>query len=153
MSFATVGALSTGCYSLQPAGGVNFAPGTRVAFDISDAGRIALGGSMGPDIDQIEGRLIDKTPDDYLVAVSAVKLLRGGVQVWSGERVRLRPEYVSRTYERRFDKGRTVALGATIVGGVATLVLTRDLLGIGGGDAEPGPPIDTSNTFRPRRRP
>ena len=50
-----VGLLLAGCYTLQPARGVTPEIGARVAFDVNDAGRVVLGGSMGPEIDQVEG--------------------------------------------------------------------------------------------------
>jgi len=56
----TLGALLAGCYTLQPAGGVVPSVGTQVAFDVNDVGRLALGGSMGPEIGQIEGRVVQK---------------------------------------------------------------------------------------------
>jgi hypothetical protein len=34
------------------------AVGEKVAFDVNDAGRVALGGSLGPEIAQIEGRVV-----------------------------------------------------------------------------------------------
>jgi hypothetical protein len=40
-----------GCYTLQPTGGPVPEVGSRVAFDVNDAGRAALGGTMGPEID------------------------------------------------------------------------------------------------------
>ena len=50
------GALSlVGCYSLQPTRGATPTVGETVAFDVNDSGRAALGGSMGPEIGQIEG--------------------------------------------------------------------------------------------------
>src|SRR5688500_16666741 len=101
-----------GCYTLQPLGGGAPPVGRRIAFDVNDAGRVALGGLIGPEVAQIEGRLLNNGLDDYLVAVSTVRLLRGGEQVWAGEQVRLRPEHVTSTYERRFSRGRTVALTA-----------------------------------------
>src|SRR5258705_7249995 len=117
---AALGATLAGCYTLAPVRGVVPEPGMRVAFDLSDAGRVALGPSMGAEIMQIEGRLIERTSDDYLVAVSAVRTLRGGEQVWTGERVHLKPGYVSTMYERKFSTGRTIAATAITVGGFAT---------------------------------
>src|SRR5207248_394092 len=52
---AAFGVALGGCYSYRPAGGVPPQIGTRVAFDVNDAGRMALGGTMGPEIAQVEG--------------------------------------------------------------------------------------------------
>ena len=98
---------------------------------------------MGPEIGQIEGRLLQRDTTQYVVAVSAVRLIRGGEQTWSGEPVKIKPDYVATTYTRHFSKTRTVALGAIGVGALA-LVVTRSL--IGGGDAEQKVPNDTVST-------
>lgn len=139
--------LLSGCYSLQPVrGGAGPEPGKIVAFDVTDVGRVALGGSMGPEIGQVEGRLIQKDNGEYLLGVTSVSLLRGGVQTWSGEQVHLKPEYVGNVYERRFDVGHSVALAAVGVGAVAFIV-TRNLL-TGGQQDQKNPPADTAQSLR-----
>lgn len=140
-----LGLLLAGCYTLQPATGVAPEVGTHVAFDVNDAGRVALGGTMGPEIGRVEGRLLNATNGDYLVAVSVVRLLRGGEQIWRGEQVRIRQEHIGNTYERHFSRARTVALSAALVGGVAALVIGLDLFGLGTGDDPPtnGEPVPT----------
>jgi len=128
---AAIGSLLAGCYTLQPVWEGRPEPGTRIAFEISDVGRVALGGSMGPEISQIEGRLVGSENGEHLVAVTGIRFLRGGEQIWTGERVNIKSEYVSRAYERRFSRGRTIALTATLVGGVALVVFGTDLVGLG----------------------
>ena len=135
-----LGALTLGCYSLQPTVGVTPGPGVRVAFDINDAGRVALGGAMGPEIAQIEGRVLQQSGDDYLLAVSNVHLLRGGVQVWKGEQVRINTSHISSSYVRRFSKTRTVILGTVVGGGFVAFMASRGL--IGGGDPSDRPPTN-----------
>jgi hypothetical protein len=140
---AAVGALVlVGCYSLRPTGGAAPAIGEKIAFDVNDNGRAALSGSMGPEIGQIEGRLLQKDSAQYLIAVSAVRMLRGGEQVWSGEPVRIKSEFVTTAYTRHFASGRTVMLGALGAGAVAFIV-TRSLTG--GGDSEQKTPGDTAS--------
>lgn len=134
----------TGCYTLRPALGTTPEVGSLVAFDLNDAGRVALGGSMGPEIAQVEGRLMERDNGEYLLAVSSVRLLRGGEQVWSGEQVRLKPEYVGTAYEKKFSMGRSIALGAIGVGGFAGFLVSRSLLG--GGRSSGDQPGDTANT-------
>jgi len=111
-----------GCYTLQPAGTIAPAVGKGVALDVNDVGRVALGGSIGPEIAQIEGRLVQHDNAEYLVAVTSVHLLRGGEQPWAGEQVRVKDEYVSSVYQRTFSPGRTIALAAVGVAAVGWMV-------------------------------
>lgn len=145
-----LGALLLGCYTFLPVSGPP-APGMDVAFDVNDAGRVALGGVMGPEIGRIEGRVLERGTEDFLIAVSSIRLLRGGEQVWNGEPVRIRAEHVGPASERRFARGRTVALGVGVIGGFAAFLITRSLIGAGTEDGNP--PVDTANTriIRPRR--
>ena len=136
--------LLSGCYTLQPAGGVTPEIGDELAFDINDAGRVGLGGLMGPEITQVEGKLLSRENAEYLIGVTTVHTLRGGHQVWKGEQVRIKSEFVTSTYQRHFSKGRTVGLGVAGVTAFA-YILTRSLKG-SGSDADPGtpPPIGSS---------
>ena len=143
-TIAALGVLLTGCSSLRPVRGAVPEVGSKVAFDVNDAGRLALGGSMGPEISQVEGQLIEKDSTGYLLSVSSVRLLRGGEQVWSGEQVRLKSEYLGNVYERRFSLGRSLILGAATFGGFGAFLATRSLLGSGTSDSScPNPPCDT----------
>ena len=138
----TSGFVLAGCYTLQPArGGVVPDPGSDVAFDISDVGRVALGPLVGPEVGQVEGRLLSKESDDYVVGVKTIRFLRGGEQVWTGEKVHLKREDVSSTYERRLSRGRSIAFAAGSAGAVVAFFATRSLLGLGqeGSGTEPPP--------------
>lgn len=141
--------LLVGCYSLQPTRGTPPAIGTRVAFDVTDAGRAALGPSMGAEIVQVEGRLLEQRDGEYLLAVTAVRTIRGGEQVWSGEQVRIKSEYVGQPYIRRFDTARSVAVGGSVVGGFAAFLVGRALTGSGSGDRSRERP-DTAQANRGR---
>jgi hypothetical protein len=123
-----------------------------MAFNISDVGRVALGGLMGPEILQIEGRLSARQGSDYVVSVTDVHLLGGGDQVWHGESVTLKSEYVSSLYERRFSAARSVAVAAAGIGAVAAIA-TKSLGGLGSTDRpDPVSPGDTAHTQRRPRR-
>jgi hypothetical protein len=125
--------LLIGCYTLRPTRGTTPAIGAQVAFDVNDAGRVGLGPIMGSEIVQVEGRLVSKDSAEYVLAVTAVRTMRGGEQVWSGEEVRIKSEYVGPPYERRFDTTRSVAVGGTVVGGFAAFLIGRALVGAGSG--------------------
>ena len=141
-----------GCYSLQPVTGPGPKVGDVVAFDISDLGRVHLGGSMGPEISQVEGRLLDSENGDFIVGVTSVRSIRYGLQVWSGERVRIQQQHVARTYQRRFSRGRTAALGLAAAGGFVFLFGRSLGVLFGGGEDEPTNPPDTADALVPRRR-
>ncbi len=144
--------LLVGCYTLEPTGSTVPQPGSTIGLDINDAGRVALGGSMGPEIRQVEGRLVERDSSEYVVGVTALHLLDGGEQVWHGETVHIKSAYVSSVYQRKFSAGRSALLAAAGVGAVAAIA-TRSLSGLGTGDQGSGrTPVDTAHTQR-RPRP
>lgn len=129
----------TGCYTLRPVGATP-REGTRVALDLNDAGRVAMAERIGPEILQLEGRLLSVENGDYTMAVKAVRYVRGGEQIWAGERVRIQASHVSTTWERRFSPGRTALLAAGTVGAVAAVFIGRELATRG--SEPPGPRPD-----------
>jgi hypothetical protein len=147
---SALSALQAGCYTLQPAQGIVPEIGSKVAFDVNDVGRVALGGQMGPEIAQIEGRLVSRDNGEFVLAVSEIHLLRGGDQVWNGEPVHLKSEYLGTAYERQFSKGRTIALAAVGIGGFAYIV-TRSLVG-SGQDAQAPAGTTLATSRMPARR-
>lgn len=147
LSCLTVLGLLGGCTTLEPLRGASPAVGSRVAIDVNDAGRVALGGSMGPEIGQVEGTLIQRDNGDYLLGVTSVSFLRGGVQVWKGEEVHIKSDYVSGMYERKLSKSRTIGLAAASVGAVA-LIASQSLLGSGQSGSSDPIPTDTGSTRR-----
>jgi hypothetical protein len=135
-----------GCYTLEPARVTAFPVGAVIALDITDQGRAVLGGSIGPEVGQIEGRLVSMDTSEYVLQVTGIRFLRGGEQAWTGEVVHVRSEYVSARYERRFSTVRSVLLGAVAVGAIAA-VAAEGLSGLGTGDV-PGGKGDSSVTAR-----
>lgn len=138
--------VAAGCYEMHPADYTAATPGTEMAFDITDAGRVALGGSMGPEISNVEGRIVDSDTASYLVAVTAVHFFRGGQQAWTGEKVRLQRTYVSHFYERRFSRSRTVVMSALGIGATA-LIASQAILGNGSINND-RPPDTSAHTLR-----
>jgi hypothetical protein len=125
MTVAGIGLLTTSCYTLQPSAVAVPVPGTRLAFAINDVGRVALGGSMGPELRRVEGNLQSRDGDDYVVSVKGVELLQGGYQTWAGETVRIKSSYVSAIYEKHFSVAKTVLfLGGAAV--AASLLVSKD---------------------------
>jgi hypothetical protein len=141
-----------GCYQYVPmASGAAPLPGQMIVFDINDTGRVALGGSIGPEISQIEGRVVRDEPAQYELSVNAVRLLRGGEQIWKGERIQLQKNHISRVSEKQLSKGRTVVASAGAVAIVAVFV-GKKLIGSLTGE-EGKPPGDSSATLRRPVRP
>jgi len=141
-----------GCYTLVPARRSAPEPGSVVALDITDAGRVALGGLIGPEIGQVEGRFVGMDSSEYVIGVTTVRFLRGGDQVWHGENVHIKTAYVASRYERQFSAARTAALGAVAVGAVA-LVAAKSLRGFGQGDSGKTGGDSTGQTQRVPPRP
>lgn len=143
------GAALGGCYSLQPVSAASPELGTVVAYDVNDAGRAALGQSVGPEIRQLEGRLVQRSDAEILLAVTAVRTFRGGEQVWKGERVTLKPEYVGNTYEKRFSTGRTIVASALTIAAFVALATQGIIPGLGGDSPDPDNK-PTPDQLRPR---
>ena len=120
--------VSTGCYTMQPVSEQPFPLGITVELVINDAGRAALRPMMGPEVAKVQGRLVQKDSTGYTVAVTQLGLLRDGTQVWSGERVSIKSEYVNSVTERRFSRGRTAVVTAAVMGVVA-IVFTKSIKG------------------------
>lgn len=139
--------LCLGCYSLQPIVGPFPVLGSTVAVSLNDAGRVALGGSMGPAIDEVEGRLVQRDSAEYVLSVVGVRFLRGGEQTWTGERVRIKSEFVSTVKEKKFSKGRTALISAVALGTVAAFV-TRAIVGSGQGEPAKSPLDSTAQSIR-----
>jgi hypothetical protein len=120
-------------------------PGQQIALEINDAGRAALGGSMGPAIKRIEGLLVGTEADEYLVSVRGVHFFDEGWRRWSGERVRISSGYVSTSYRRQFSRTRSVALGAAVAASLVLMAGPLNGFGVFGPDNGDGNgPVDSA---------
>lgn len=130
---------AAGCYAYVPVPSP-VPTGTRVAIDLNDEGRAGLRGMIGPAIARLEGPLVHNSDTAFLLNVWETRGLNGQLNRWSGETVSLRREYVQRITERRFSRSRTTFAVLMSAAGVLAFILTRDLLGFGGGDVSNVPP-------------
>ncbi|MEP6834804.1 MAG: hypothetical protein ABJB74_15525 [Gemmatimonas sp.] len=122
------------------------AVGNTISLSINDAGRVGLAGQMGPNITYVEGRLVERDSSAYVLAVSQIQTFRDGTQVWSGERARIKSEFVNVANEKKFSRGKTaIVVGAAI--GVIVAVASTSLLGILTRD-NPVTPPDTASTTK-----
>ena len=85
---------------------------------------------MGPEIDRVEGVLLQRDSAEYLLAVTGIRTIRGGEQVWSGEKVHVKSEFVTGVFERRLSKGRTL-IASVIGAGAMAYIFTQALQGSG----------------------
>jgi hypothetical protein len=127
------------CYVYQPLLTPDPHPDARLAFDLSDQGRVALVTNVGSDASRVEGTLVSETPDEYVIRVSDVFAQQGARTKWNGEVVSVRREYVKRVRERSLSRGRTVAAVAGVLGAVVGLAAGTHLAGFGtSGSDRPG---------------
>lgn len=138
--------VSMGCYTTRPIAGQSTALGSTLVIAINDVGRAALAGSMGPAISEIEGRLLERDSSGYMLAVAQIHMYGGGDQVWSGERVQIKSEYVNTVSEKKFSKTKTGLISAAAVGVVA-LVISKGIIGNWSGSDGQTPP-DTGAAVR-----
>lgn len=138
--------LATGCYTMVPVAGNPPLLGSRVELVVTDAGRLALGGTVGPAIDRIEGRLVGQDSAQLVLSVLAVHLLRGGVQVWSGERLTVSREHVTQLRERHLSKSRSAIVAGAVTTALA-VIIRQGVLGGGVLDPTTTPP-DTAQSTR-----
>lgn len=144
-----VTAVTVGCYSTTPIVTASLPLGRTVQLRVTDAGRAALSETMGPSVDVVEGRLVAHDSVQWTLAVTSVKLLRGGEQVWSGERVRIPARDVALASEKTFSRTRTaIVAGATI--GVVVMVAKSGLAGLLQGDEGKLPSDSGASTRIPR---
>lgn len=141
--------LATGCYTMIPVAGTAPPLGARVALLVNDAGRVALGGTVGPEVAELEGRLVDRDSTRLVLSVSMVRLLRGGVQVWSGERVTVRREHVSTVRERHLSKSRSAVL-AGVASAALAVIIRQGIRGGGVLDPTVSRPDSAQSTRIPR---
>jgi hypothetical protein len=121
-----------GCYSYTPLATPSPVPGSKVALVLSDVGRVGLGPQVGPGTSRLEGTIVGASDTGYVLSVSDVFGIGGSHAQWAGETVYVQKAFVANSMERRFSRGRTMFMAGGAAAAVATFVLSRDFLGIGG---------------------
>lgn len=135
-----------GCYATHPVAGTAVPVGNVIILTVTDQGRAALVDQMGPSIASVEGRLVARDSAAYTLAMQSVHLLRGGEQVWTGERVRIRSEHVASVSEKKFSRSRTALVSAATIA-VIVGVAKSGLAGLIQGD-EGKTPSDSAVSVR-----
>ncbi len=121
----------SGCYTYRPVVATQPVAGTRVDLHLTDEGRIAVRERIGPDVARVEGSLVYRNDTSFVLRVAEVHGLYGARNVWGGEEVGIRRDYVGLVRERRFDTMRSVLLGGLVVAALVVIFAT-DLVGFGG---------------------
>lgn len=139
---ATAVSLS-GCYIYLPKSTADVPPNAIVSASITDAGRVALGERVGPEVASIDGRVVQKSDTSVRLMVSQVRYLSGLSDQWQGQEVSLRPQDVKSLTQRTFSRSRTAMMIAGVAAGLVLSVLTLNFLGLTSGDPsrdKPTPP-------------
>ena len=125
----------TGCYTYLPISNGEPAPGTEIALEVTDRGRVALSDRLGQGARRIAGRLESATDSAYVMSVNRVSYIDGNrVAKWNGEHVSVARTDVSGVAERRLSKSRSW-LAAGLATGALALATRIVIKGIAG----PGP--------------
>ena len=128
-----------GCYSYsyvssQPA------PGSRVALDLTDAGRVQLADHIGREVLRIEGWLVSSADSQYVLRVERTVGLWGNTVPWSGEQTSIPAEYVALQRVKKFSAPRTAVLAGGFTAGVIAFFAGRSLVGGSEGSGGAMPP-------------
>jgi len=129
-----------GCYTYAPLATPDPAPGTKVALVLSDQGRVGMGPSVGQGAARVEGAVVGSSDTAYVLSVSDVYGINGRRSPWTGEMVQVQRAYVANSLQRRFSRGRTLTVAGGAAAAVVAFFLTRNLLGLGGGESTGVPP-------------
>jgi hypothetical protein len=122
--------LGTGCYSYVPSTAAP-AAGAEVAVFLTDRGRAAVGDRVGPEMDQLRGRLLSSSSDSLIIAMLESVTLRGESTKWGEERIAVNRDHIGSIRTKQFSRARSSIVAGSV--GAATVVfVVASGLGIGG---------------------
>ncbi|HET9634485.1 MAG TPA: hypothetical protein VFP26_01025 [Gemmatimonadaceae bacterium] len=122
--------VASGCYVYSPAP-ASPGQGTQLVLQLNDRGRVALGDSIGPTGQEVEGKVVGTSDSALSLSVARVGYLNGQSNKWNGERLTIGRSLFDQASERRFSASRTWLTVAVAVGAVAAFIGSRSLLGFG----------------------
>lgn len=134
---AFLSGVASGCYINTPIVAAPVA-GDRLDLELNDRGRVGLGESVGPAATTLEGMLQSQTDSAYMIRVASVGYVNGRSNKWNGEPLTVQKDFVKDLSERRFSRGRSLLAAGILTAGVLAFALTRNLLGAGNTDRDPG---------------
>ena len=122
--------VASGCYVYTPAP-IPPAQGSQVVLQLNDRGRVALGDSIGPTGQEVEGTVVGNSDSAVALSVARVGYLNGQSNKWNGERLTVSRGLFDRATERRFSPSRTWLAAAAAAGALVAFIASRNLLGFG----------------------
>jgi hypothetical protein len=108
-----------GCYTYVPLGGLEPPAGARVEAALTPYGSDTLARYLGPDVNTLRGDVLIAERSAFLLSVTSVEDRSGRVTSWSREQVLVPRTAIEALQKRRFSLGRSLILGAVLVGGSA----------------------------------
>ena len=133
-----------GCYTYEPVTQLpGPEPGTDLRLSITDRATADLREYLGPNVETLNGRLLEADTSEVNLAVRSIVFYNGSEQFWTGDHVRIPRTAVAHVELRRFSASRTGFLTAISIAGA---VMLADAL-LGGGDTRgsetptPIPPV------------
>lgn len=130
--------INAGCYTTRSLLGVPDA-GTQAVAILNDRGRVALGDSLGANVDRVLGDVVSRGDTSFVLAVRNVRYFGGQSNAWNGERVTVPVQALRAVEQRRFSRTRTFLLVGGLVAGLIAFIATRSILGDDGPSLEPPP--------------
>ena len=125
-----------GCYSYTPILATPEDVSTPVRLHLTDAGSVALAPLIGPQVEDVDGRLISAADTVFELAMLQTDDRRGVETPWRGERVTFPRSAVASVQRRTLDKARSWGLAA--VGAVAVALVARSANILGGSGTRSG---------------
>jgi hypothetical protein len=122
--------VASGCYVYSPAP-ASPGNGVQLVLRLNDRGRVALGDSIGPTGQEVEGKVVGTSDSAVSLSVARVGYLNGQSNRWNGEHLTVSRSLFDRATERRFSPGRTWLTVAAAAGAMVAFIASRSLLGFG----------------------
>ena len=110
-----------GCYTYRPVAAPGPDPGARVTAGLTRDGGLAMLPLLGPDVAEVQGRVVSADLDTLRVSLVSITSQRGIPTSWRGEEVPLPRTRLSYLGERRLAVGGTALLSAGVLGGLYLL--------------------------------
>jgi hypothetical protein len=134
---AFLSGVASGCYVNTPVVAAPV-PGDRLDLELNDRGRVGLGENIGPAATSVEGMLQSQTDSAYNIRVASVVYVNGQSNKWNGEPLTVQKDFVKDVSERKFSRSRSILAAGILTATVLTFALTRNILGAGNTDRDPG---------------